>query len=253
MKLLSISHTPAKPLLAALLGPILCSGCHTTVVQQRQAELAVLDTAAAASSSTLDAFRSNSLPPDYDLHLYIAYAPLNKALGALGAYQFPVPGVDGATAHIRALRLTSFGTLPSASVSASVEKGDLKADVGIQVVLVPELAPDRQPALRFKVLAFTPVVSWNGLEFTKSEFVHALLAVEVNKLTARLPLIVLPVSQQLSLGGPALQKDETISTGRDSTLVLRVTVPSTAQQQQIRILNHVFMPDGLHLFAGVAK
>lgn len=148
------------------------SGCQSTILQQKRAELVVLQDANAASQQTLAGFRNGTLPGYSELHLYFSYGAVNRALAALDDYTFSLPSDPSILVTVGQIRLGAAGSLPVVSVRAKAARGSLTADVDMRVIAVPASVPG---ALKLKVLSFVPIIEWGAFEVTKAAFVRALL------------------------------------------------------------------------------
>lgn len=195
--------------------------------------------------------RSGKLPPEYDVHLYFAYDVVNKALGSLDQYSFPLPSDPSITVTINNIRISGQGASPSVSVSSSARKQNFYADVEVGIVLVPAEENSNGAKLRMKVISFVPKVSWWIFELTKSKFVNTFLNEELAKISEMLPLIELPVSQKIKFGSPSVTRRETIPTGRGSTLELDITIPETTREREIAIVRYAFLETGLHILGSI--
>lgn len=231
----------------ACFAPIL-GGCGSTTLQARKAELAVLAEANAATDKVLTRIQDQSLPPDYDVHLFVSFAALNTALAAVDGYKTAVPGITDASLEIVEVRAASLGALPSAKVAAKVRKDDLEVEVDVGVLLTPITTTSGSTALQFRVVHFIPRVQWWIFEFTKIQVIRSLLSIEVDKLTRELPVVELPFDTAVQLGGPEVRTRVPVDTGNKSTLDVEVTAPSTIRSRQLKVLDYAFVGGGMHLF-----
>lgn len=227
--------------------PIL-GGCYSTTLQARKAELAVLVEANVATDKVLKRIQDQSLPPDYDVHLFVSFATLNTALAEVDGYTAAVPGTANASLEIVQVRATSLGALPSAKVVARVRKDDLEVEVDVGVLLTPIRTVSGATALQFRVVHFVPRIQWWIFEFTKIQFVRSLLSIELDKLTRELPVVELPFDSTVQLGGPEVRTRVSVDTGNNSTLEVEVTAPSTIRSRQLKVLDYAFVGGGMHLF-----
>ena len=229
------------------LAPIL-GGCGSTTLQARRAELTVLTEANAATDKVLTRIQDQSLPPDYDIHLFVSFNTLNTALAAVDGYKTAVPGIADASLEIVQIRAAGLGALPSTTVVAEVRKDDFEVAVDVGVLLTPITLSSGATALQFRVVHFIPRVQWWIFEFTKIQVVRSLLAVELDKLTRQLPVVELPFDTSVQLGGPEIRTRLPLDTGNNSTLEVEVTAPSTILSRQLKVLDYAFVGGGMHLF-----
>lgn len=226
----------------------LLAGCGSTTLQARKAELAVLAEASAATEKVLARIEDQSLPPDYDVHLFVSFATLNSVLTAIDGYKTIVPGLADASLEIAQVRVGSIGALPSATVAAKVRKNDLEVEVDIGIVLNPITLESGIAALQFRVVHFIPRVQWWIFEVSKIQFVRSLLSVEVDKLTRKLPVVELPFDTSIEFGGPEVRTRLPVETGNESTLEVEVVAPSTTRSKILKVLDYVFIGGGMHVF-----
>lgn len=230
---------------------LLLSACTSTDRQRKEGELALLKQATEQSTLVLNEMRAGKFPPEYDVHLYFAYDVVNKALEALDHYSFSLPNDPSVTVTIKNVRVSGRGALPNISLSSSAHKQNLHADLEVGIVLVPAEGNSNGAKLRMKVVSFVPKVSWWIFELTKSKFVNALLNVELAKISEKLPLIELPVSQKVKFGSASATRRESIPTGRGSTLDLDITIPETTREREIAIVRYAFLETGLHILGSI--
>lgn len=228
-------------------------GCQSTKKLELEGQLNVLRTASLATTNTLDGIRSGKLPPQSDIYLFFSYSAINQALARIDNYSFPAPGKPDIQINIKSVRVSAIGSSPVLNAEASATNGTLSADITLGMILIPESTSSGKPALRMKVLSFSPKVRWWIFEFTKAKFVQSLLAVEANKLTDKMPVIELPVSQELKLGAPeSKNRKSIILIGEEpeerATLTLDITTPSTLRQRELTVVNYLFMDKGLHVY-----
>jgi hypothetical protein len=143
------------------------------------------------------------------------------------------------------------GASPRVIFSASATKGEIQAEVAIEAILVPVSSTTSVASFRPRVVSFVPKLQWIWLEVTKPAFIKAILAVELHKLTDRMPTVDLPVSEKLKLGAPKKTQEMIVVTGNGSTLTMLVTIPSTEKDRVLEILKYVFLPSGIHIFGSV--
>ena len=84
-----------------------------------------------------------------------------------------------------------------------------------------------------------------------SKVVNALLNAELAKISEKLPLFELPVSQKVKFGSASTTRRETIPTGRGSTLDLDITIPETTREREIAIVRYAFLETGLHILGSI--
>lgn len=236
----------------ALSALVALTGCSSTTKKQKEAELAALTSAVEVSRDMLGKLQGGKTPPQHDIHLYIAYEVVNKALTALDGYRFPLPNDNSIEVEIRGVRLGNAGSAPAVAVDARVIKGDLQAEVQLTASLVP-VDPAREPGkFSIQVLSFTPRLRWSWFDVAKVQFAQALLATELDAIAQNLPLIELPITQAIQLGGPAVTRDVRVKTSdHPSYLTLRVSIPSTERILQLKVVDHVFLQSGVHMFGVV--
>ena len=223
--------------------------CASTIRQQKEGQLLVLEETLAKSRQTLSELRAGVLPPHFDVHLYLGNDVINKVLLALDDYYFSLPGDPSINIKIAGIRIGNYGSFPTISVSATAQRNELSAELDLAAVLLPSGDPG---VFKLKVLTFVPKLSWYSYELSKSNFVQALLSVELEKITDKLPMIRFPVAQAIQLGGPAFSNLINFPTGSRSSLDMSVTVPSTLKNREIIITHYVFLESGVHMF-GVIK
>jgi hypothetical protein len=228
------------------------AGCSSTTKKQKEAELAAVTSAVEVSRDLLGKLRDGKIPPQHDIHLYIAHEVVNKALTALDGYRFLLPNDNSIEVEIRGVRLANAGAVPTVAVDAKAIKGGLQAEVQLTASLVP-VDPVKEPGkFSIQVLSFTPRLSGFWFEVTKFRFSQALLAGQLNAIAENLPLIELPITQAIQLGGPAITRDVRVKTSdHPSYLTLRVSIPSTERILQLKVVSYVFLQDGVHAFGVV--
>jgi hypothetical protein len=239
--------------LTAIIICVSLSGCYSTIKQQKESELAVLTQAAGNAQTTLADLKAGTVPPEYDLHLFVSFSLVNRALEHFDGIAFPLPQDPSITITVRSVRVATYGASPTASVKAIATKGDLDAELDIGAALLPSSDPAEVGKFKLAILSFTPIVRWTIFEPTKAEFVRTLLRVKLDEIASRLPALELPVSKAVELGAKASSRRITIQTSdRPSTIDVLVTLPSTYQQKTLVVGRYLFLNDGVHMF-GVLK
>ncbi|MDC7824699.1 hypothetical protein PQS90_06000 [Pseudomonas sp. BLCC-B13] len=257
MKISYISRAKKSRAILVVLALLLLSGCQSTRKQELEGQLNVLNSASAATQTTLNDIRTGKIPPPGDIYLFFSYSAINQALARVDNYSFPVQGNPDIKINIKSVRIAATGASPTVSVDASATKGAINVDVALGVILVPESTHSGKPALRMKILSFSPKVRWWIFELTKAKFIKSLLAVEVSKLADNMPIIELPVSQELSLGTPeSTIRQSLLIEGKKreerATLVIDINIPSTLRKRELTVSKYLFLEKGLHVY-GVLK
>lgn len=227
------------------------TGCSSTIKQQKESELEVVSASLDQSNLILADIKSKQIPPYYDTHIYFSNNAFNQALAGFDGFGFALPNDESINIFIESIRISTYGASPVVTLKTKATKGEFTFNVNLTAILIPT-SESKLGELRLKVLNFTPVAEWYFFESGKADFVKALLAVELNKITDRLPVIQLPVSQAIELGG--LERKETVilPTGRDSKLHMEITFPPTKRNRRVEIVRYVFLESGVHVF-GVLK
>ena len=224
------------------------AGCVTTTERQLlQSQIELNDRAIEQSHQLLSQLQSQSGGPGpYDAKAYVSTAILNDALSALNGLTFAIPGVANATGRVNQVRLIRYGTLPAIVLDAQA----IKSDLTIQVTATAALSPVGGPGnLKLSILSFVPDVRWSWIDFTKSKFIRELLAVEVSKITDRMPVIHLPANGNVTLGGPPIDQDVTFQlSSSPSFLTMRIRVPATQWSPMYDNTRYYFLGDGLFVF-----
>ena len=231
------------------------TGCESTLRQQKEGQLTVLNEIISKTQITLKEIKSGELPPHYDVHIFLSHDVLNKGLSALDNYEFALPNDPTITIVIRNIRIANYGAVPTVFIDAVAKKNSLSAEVDLTAVFLPVTDANARPGdFKVGVLKFVPKIKWVFFEFTKIEFVRALLATELAKITEKLPVVRLPLAQGLKMGGAASSKTETIRTSEPaektegSTLDIRIDIPSSQRNRKVVITNYVFLKTGIHAF-----
>jgi hypothetical protein len=111
-------------------------GACSTIRQQKEAELEVVTRARVHSETFLAGLRSGTVPPrEYDLHVYFSYDILNEALSSLDGFQFQLPNDPSVTIDVHQIRIASTGALPTTLITAAAQRGALRADLDVGLVL----------------------------------------------------------------------------------------------------------------------
>jgi len=242
--------TRAKSLVAftCLILPVLLAGCISTIRQAQEAELAILTASRAESEQVLKELRDGTLPPEHDVHVFLRLDVVNRALEAVAHSSFALPNDPSIQVTLTNIHLATFGAHPTVTIKAKAVKGALTVEIDATAVLIP--AENGAPgALSMKVLSFVPKTKWSFLEVTKARFVRALLAVELRKITNKLPAIQLPVEEAITLGSGASTQSVGVQTSdRPSFLTRNVSHPSSQATRKLKIVRIVFLNAGVHVF-----
>ena len=230
--------------LVACLGVL--AACANTERELLTSQIALRQSAVEESSRLLQVLQqSGGSAGGYDYRLYLALAPLNRALAVLDNTTVEVPDL-GATVTWKGATIERFGVLPAMTLSGSAVRDRLSVEVVASAVLVPTAILGE---LKPRILSFTPRVSWSRIEFTKAKFVRDLLAVELSKFADKLPAIVLPLNQALVLGGPSYTSDIRFQvTNRPAVMTARIVIPSTAWTAKLQNVRYFFLRDGVYVF-----
>ena len=232
------------------------SSC-STVRQQKEAELAVLQQVRSHSETLLADLRAGTVPPAaYDFHLFFSYSVLNDALSYLDNFSFPLPNDTSVIINISQIRIQSTGALPTANMVASARKGDLVADLDLDLVMIPTNVSPDQAEFRFKVLRLVPKIRWWQFQLATSSLVKSFIAAELEKIADQLPSVTVPLSQTITLGGPQRISRETLDTGTNSqgdqtSIDVMVRTPQTSHEKSVSITSYIFLSKGLHIFGGI--
>ncbi|MCC4252126.1 MAG: hypothetical protein VX205_06805 [Pseudomonadota bacterium] len=121
-----------------------------------------------------------------------------------------------------------------------------------RLLIEGDLARPNTMTARIVATRLVPEVSWGPFDVAKTSFVKALLSLEAQRLTEKLPAMTIPVSSDFVFGEPARSVDSgQLATGNGSWIRGTVSYPSTRTQGAIVVRNILFLPNGIHLFANV--
>lgn len=230
-----------------LLAASLLASCASTHEQVLRGQIALHDNAIASSKQTLAQLQADGGGPGaHELRLYVADRILNDALAALDDYSVAIPNDPATKATIKSIRFSHYGTLPAVELDIAAARGLVDVAVEAKAVLVPTATPGE---FQIRVLSFVPRVRWYWIEFTKARFIRELLAVEVDKLTATLPTVKVPLEQSLVLGAPGRTETITFPTSpHPSTLTVAVQYPSTVWNAKLTNAKYYFVKSGIYVF-----
>lgn len=227
--------------------------CLTSCIQSTYDELlrsriALHERAIEQSRNTLGQLQSGGAG-QHQFRIFIANDVVNRALAVLDGRTIRVPDQPDIVATLRSARLSQYGSLPAVTLIASARRGSLTADVTLTAILLGTEVPGE---MRLGVVSFVPDIRWGWLELTKARFVRDLLAVNLDRLSERLPAIRLPIERQIALGGPAYSHDFRFKTSNHpSHLTMRVAVPSTQWRARLTNFRYFFVRDGIYLFGDI--
>jgi hypothetical protein len=230
------------------LAVLLLAGCVTTTEKQLlQSQIDLHNRAIAQSQRTLAQLKNDAGGPgSYDAKAFISTTVVNKALDALGGITFPIPGIANATGRLNQVQLLRYGTVPAILLDAEAKKSDLTIKIKATAVLIPTDPPGD---LKLSILSFVPDVQWSWIDFTKSQFIRELLAVQASNLTERMPLIHLPTKGTVALGGPAMDQEITFQlTPNPSYMTMHIHIPATEWDPTYQNVRYYFLGDGLYVF-----
>lgn len=232
-------------------------GCPSTLRQEKEQRLKVLNETISQSQTVLSEIRAGNIPPKYDFHLFIAHKVLNSALSQLDGYSFSPKEDPSIRFVITSVRIANLGAYPLVTLQGTAERSHLSAQIELVAVLLPPNSPSNVGSLQANIVAFTPKVKWWFFELTKSQFVKALLSLKLTDLTEKLPLIDLPISEAMSFGSDALSKQEQIVTSTPplsqdgSSLLTDVSFPSTKRDRKLMTTRYLFLQEGIHLWGEI--
>lgn len=222
-------------------------GCSTTIRKEQEAQVAILKASQEASERALGEFQGGQLPPKHDLHLWIRMGVVNQALGALDKTTFKLQNDPTIEVTLGSVRLGTLGVIPTVQIEASAVRGELAAEIAVTALLRP--IDGNAGHFRIEVLSFVPKLTWHFFEFTKSDFVKALLSAELRQVTAQLPVIQLPIEQAVAMGGSNRQEAIRVQTSdRPSYLDMNVSYPSNDRITTLKVQRYLFLSSGVHIF-----
>jgi hypothetical protein len=103
--------------------------------------------------------------------------------------------------------------------------------------------------MRVRLQSFVPDVRWSFIEFTKAKFVRDLMALEIIKLSEKMPPIELPIKEAILIGAPESVENVRFETSKTpSFLTVRKVVPATEWRAKPTDIQFHFTSDGFFLF-----
>lgn len=238
----------ARALLVLSVPAFFLQGCFSTREALLRDQIRTYDRAIDASGATLQTLQSGGVG-NYQVRVFVKQDTLNQALSLLDGLVMPLPGISGATLRLRKTRLSRFGSFPAVEFDGEAVKGKITVKVELTATLIPTNKPGE---MKLAVLAFSPDVSIFKFNVTKISFVRQLLAVELDKLTERMPALALPISSEFAIGAPESVADVRFQTSdKPSYLTVRVKVPSTQWKASLRNVRYYFVREGFYVFGEI--
>lgn len=237
---------------------MLLPGCSTTgdLLRLQRDKLQLIE-------KNVTAARDRSLQGAYDPSRYDAYLALNATL-----FQQILVSFDGTKADldisgrpvsitVNSVRTDFRPGSPQITLDAiaSDARSGIQAQVEIDSRLVITRTSDDPEQLQVAIVAtrIVPRVSWGPFEITKLRFARALLTLEAERFTSKLPTFTLPLGTGFAFGEQArtIQSD-TIPTGEHGGWIRgNLSYPATLTTGRFAIKEILFLENGVHVFANV--
>lgn len=196
-------------------------------------------------------------PKRYDVYLALDADIFGRALGSIKGSTIKIEA-SGRPIALTINELDMNFRPGSPEINISVAAKDIRTGLIAKLKMDSRLIiegdraqPDTMTA-RIVATRVVPELSWGPFDFTKAKFVKALLSLEAQHFTAKLPAVTLPVSSEFAFGDPAKSVDSgQLPTGNGSWIRGNVSYPSTETKGKFVVRNILFLRNGVHLFANV--
>ena len=242
---------------ALLLACVAAGGCSTQgdLLELKRDRLLAIEANAISVRDGIP--RESFIPERYDVYFAMDADVFERAFSEIEGLTFDVEAKGRPIAFSVDRFTTEFrpgSPVVSLAATAVDQRSGIEAavDIDTRLVLTGDPAYPDEMTARIYATRVVPDLRWGPLNFTRSRFVRALLALEVSKLTDQFPAVQLPLSSAFAFGEPARSLDSgPIDTGNNSYIRGRITLPSTEVKGQFVVDNVLFLENGVHIFASV--
>lgn len=182
--------------------------------------------------------------------VFLSRGIIDTLLSSFKGIEVPIPNTDGAKLTVNDMKSDFRPGFPGLSISATVEKSGVKADV-VTLARIEPLLENGVLKLRMHVDSLVPKVSWRFIDFSVGGLVRdmaqAQLTDEINK-TEALGSVSIPVTQSSAISTAATQVPFA-TTGVKGV----ISLPAYSASGTVSLSRILAMPEGLYVYASVQQ
>jgi hypothetical protein len=191
-----------------------------------------------------------SAPDATIARIFLSKGVIASLLAPLGNITVPMPNAGDTNLTINEIKANFRPGFPGLSISASVERSGVRADVSTLARIEPQIEGNVLK-LRVHVDNLVPRVTWRFIDFKVGGLVRELaqttLADAINKKDA-LGSITIPLSQAAAFSTPATQVPFSV-TGMNGI----ISIPAYSEKVSAKITRIIAMPEGLYIYASIQR